>query len=72
MAKNQCQVPVPAVLILADVVDQLHKPSKKVNSVVCFTRHLNKGIPLAAMNIYLAARKWTPSDPDIHIDDSDV
>ena len=38
-----------------------------------FTRHLNKGILLAAMNSYLATvRKWTPSDPVIHIDDSDV
>ena len=59
--------------LLTDIVDQLHEPSKKANSVERLTRHLNKGIPLAAMNAYLATvRKWVPPEPVIHIDDSDV
>ena len=35
--------------LLTDIVDQLHEPSKKVNSVERLTRHLNEGIPLAAL-----------------------
>ena len=59
--------------LLTDIVDQLHEPSKKVNSVERLTRHLNKGVPKKALSSYLTAvRKWTPSQPVIHIDDSDV
>ena len=59
--------------LITDIVDQLHEPSKKVNSVERLTRHLNKGVPQKALSSYLAAvRKWVPSDPVIHIDDSDV
>lgn len=59
--------------LLTDVVDQLHEPSKKVNSVERLTRHLNNGIPKAALRSYLAmVRKWVPQDPVVHIDDSDV
>lgn len=37
------------------------------------TRHLNKGVPQKALNSYFSAiRKWVPSEPVIHIDDSDV
>ena len=59
--------------LLTDIVDQLHQPAKKVNSVERLTRHLNKGIPVAAQRSYLSmVRKWVPSEPVIHIDDSDV
>lgn len=59
--------------LLTDIVDQLHENSKKVNSVERLTRHLNKGIPSAAQKSYLSTiRKWVPSEPIIHIDDSDV
>jgi len=59
--------------LLTDIVDQLHKDTKKVNSVERLTRHLNKGIPLAAQKSYLSTiRKWAPSNPVIHIDDRDV
>lgn len=59
--------------LLTDIVDQLHEDSKKVNSVERLTRHLNKGVPVAALNSYLTmVRKWGPADPVIHIDDSDV
>ena len=59
--------------LLTDIVDQLHEPAKKVNSVERLTRHLNKGIPVAAQRSYLSmVRKWVPSEPVIHIDDSDV
>ena len=59
--------------LLTDIVDQLHEPAKKVNSVERLTRHLNKGIPVAAQHSYLSmVRKWVPSEPIIHIDDSDV
>ena len=50
--------------LLTDIVDQLHEPSKKVNSVERLTRHLNKGVPLPALKSYLAAvRRWTPGFP---------
>ena len=59
--------------LLTDIVDQLHEPSKKVNSVERLTRHLNKGVPTKALQAYLATvRKWVPPEPVIHIDDSDV
>ena len=59
--------------LLTDIVDQLHEDSKKVNSVERLTRHLNKGVPVKALKLYLnTIRKWVPSEPVIHIDDSDV
>ena len=59
--------------LLTDVADQLHEPSKKVNSVERLTRHLNKGTPAKALNSYLSLiRKWVPDKPIIHIDDSDI
>lgn len=59
--------------LLTDVVDQLHEDAKKVNSVERLTRHLNKGTPNHALNSYLnTIRKWTPDEPVIHIDDSDI
>lgn len=59
--------------LLTDIVDQLHEESKKVNSVERLARHLNNGVPVPALNSYLSLiRKWVPSDPVIHIDDSDI
>jgi hypothetical protein len=59
--------------LLTDVVDKLHEKSKKVNSVERLTRHLNKGVPNKALKTYLTTiRKWVPSEPIIHIDDSDA
>ena len=58
LASNSC--------LLTDVVDQLHEDSKKVNSVERLTRHLNKGIPNAALSSYLhTIRKWVPNEPVI-------
>ena len=59
--------------LLTDIVDQLHEPSRKINSVDRLSRHLAKGIPNDALNAYLAQlKKWCPYHPVIHIDDSDV
>ena len=59
--------------LLTDIVDQLHEPAKKVNSVERLTRHLNRGIPKPALTSYLSMlRTWVPSEPVIYIDDSDV
>lgn len=59
--------------LLTDLVDQLHEDAKKVNSVEQLTRHLNKGVPDAALQSYLnTIRIWVPDEPVIHIDDSDV
>ena len=65
LASNSC--------LLTDIVDQLHEPSKKINSVDRLSRHLAKGTPKAALKAYLTqVRKWCPSHPVIYIDDSDV
>ena len=59
--------------LLTDIVGRLHENTKKVNSVERLTRHLNKGIPIAARKSYLSTiLKWVPNEPVIHIDDSDV
>jgi len=59
--------------LLTDVVDRLHEDSKKINIVDRLSRHLEKGIPTEAAASYLQLlKKWAPSEPVIHIDDSDV
>lgn len=59
--------------LLTDVVDQLHEDSKKINIVDRLSRHLDKGTPVEAAASYLQQiKKWIPSEPVIHIDDSDV
>ena len=59
--------------LLTDVVDQLHEDSKKINIVDRLSRHLEKGVPLEAASSYLQQiKKWIPSQPVIHIDDSDI
>lgn len=59
--------------LLTDIVDQLHEPSKKINSVDRLSRHLAMGTPTDAVRSYLAQdKKWCPDHPVIHIDDSDI
>ena len=59
--------------LLTDVADHLHEPSKKVNVVERLSRHLEKGTPSLSVAAYLRqVKKMIPSDPVIHIDDSDV
>ena len=59
--------------LLTDVVDQLHEDSKKINIVDRLSRHLDKCTPAKAAVSYLQMlKKWIPSEPVIHIDDSDV
>ena len=59
--------------LLPDISDQLHENSKKINVVDRLSRHLEKGTPAKAAASYLQmVKKWAPSDPVIHIDDSDV
>lgn len=59
--------------LLTDIVDQLHEPSRKINSVDRLSRHLAKGTPRKALKAYLTqVKKWCPVQPVIHIDDSDV
>ena len=59
--------------LLTDVVDQLHESSKKINIVDRLSRHLDNGTPASAAASYLhEIKKWVPSEPVIHIDDSDV
>ena len=59
--------------LLTDIADHLHESSKKVNVVERLSRHLEKGIsPLAAAAYLQQVKKMAPSNPVIHIDDSDV
>lgn len=59
--------------LLTEVAAQLHEPSKKINVVDRLSRHLEKGVPVVAAASYLQLiKKWIPSEPVIHIDDSDV
>lgn len=59
--------------LLTDIADQLHEPSKKINTVDRLSRHLSKGIPPRALQAYLThVKQYCPSQPVIHIDDSDV
>lgn len=59
--------------LLTDVADQLHESSKKINIVDRLSRHLDKGTPASAAASYLQqAKKMVPTEPVIHIDDSDV
>ncbi|WP_242939825.1 hypothetical protein [Roseburia sp. 499] len=70
------QSPVFTVIVislLTEVADQLHEPSKKINIVDRLSRHLEKATPAVAAASYLQLiKKWIPSDPVIHIYDSDV
>lgn len=59
--------------LLTDVVDQLHEPSKKITIVDRLSRHLAKGTSASAATVYLQqVKKMVPTEPVIHIDDSDA
>lgn len=59
--------------LLTDVCDQLHESFPKINIVDRLSRHLEKGTPVSAASAYLQqVKKWVPSEPVIHIDDSDI
>lgn len=59
--------------LLTDIADQLHEPSKKINIADRLSRHLSKGLPPRALQAYLThVKQYCPSQPVIHIDDSDV
>lgn len=59
--------------LLTDIAEQLHESSKKINTVDRLSKHLEKGIPTLAKESYLnTVKHLVPSDPIIHIDDSDV
>lgn len=64
LASNSC--------LLTDIVDQLHEPSKKINSVDRLSRHLSKGTPKDALNTYLACLKNGAPLTLIHIDGSNI
>ncbi len=65
LASNSC--------LLTDIVDQLHETTKKLNSVERLSKHLVKGVPKNAINSYYETiSKWVPSEPVIHVDDSDI
>ena len=59
--------------LLTDIIDQLHEPIQKVNSVERLTNHLKKGISKTSLSNYLRlVSTWVPQDPIIYIDDSDI
>ena len=59
--------------LLTDIADRLHEKTKKINTVDRLTKHLDKGVPKAALKSYLSyVRSMAPSEPVIFIDDSDV
>lgn len=59
--------------LLTDMADSLHETSKKINIVDRLSRHLANGTPKVAYESYLnTIKNWIPSEPVIHIDDSDV
>jgi hypothetical protein len=59
--------------LLTDVADQLHENSKKINIVDRLSKHLNSGVSGNARHSYLSTiRQWVPSEPVIHLDDSDA
>lgn len=59
--------------LLTDIVDQLHEPSKKINGVDRLSKHLAKGLPITASQNHLnMIKNWIPSEPIVHLDDSDV
>lgn len=59
--------------LLTDIADRLHENTKKINTVDRLSKHLAKGISRDALKAYLLlVRKWTPTHPVVHIDDSDI
>ncbi|HSH35584.1 transposase [Schnuerera sp.] len=65
LASNSC--------LLTDIADKLHEPIKKVNTVERLSKNLLKPIPNDVSNNYLnMVKKWTPKEPVIYLDDSDI
>lgn len=63
----------PRIQVLTDIADSLLEPSKKINVVDRLSSHLERGISDTLWDNYRSLIKhWTPSEPVIHIDDSDV
>ena len=59
--------------LLTQISQRLQENTKKQYTVDRLSDHLAKGIPCEALKAYLRyVRKMTPSEPVIHIDDSDV
>ncbi len=59
--------------LLSDISDRLSESSKKKNTIDRLSKHLQAGVPEAALNSYLTMVKSSvPSESIIHIDDSDV
>ena len=59
--------------LLTDITDSLLKPAKKINVVDRLSSHLERGVSNVSWNNYRnLVKRWVPSEPVIHIDDSDV
>ena len=59
--------------LLTDIADTLHEKAKKKNTVERLALNLARGTPKKALGPYLAAvRKWTPENPVILVDDTDI
>lgn len=59
--------------LLTDIADSLLEPSKKINVVDRLSSHLERGISDTLWDNYRSLIKhWTPSEPVIHSDNSDV
>ena len=59
--------------LLTDIADQLHEKGQKINIVDRLSRHLADGLsPTIVRNYLRLIRQMTPSEPIVHIDDSDV
>lgn len=59
--------------LLTDVVDQFHEASQKINIIGYLSSHFDKGLlkKLYPLNLQ-PIKKWVPSEPFIHIGDSNV
>ena len=51
--------------LLTDIVDQLHEPSRKINSVDRLSRHLTKKTPIIALNTLSDADQKVVSQPSL-------
>ena len=59
--------------LLSDISDRLSESAKKKNTIDRLSKHLQAGVPEDALNSYLTiVKNSVPSEPIVHIDDSDV
>ena len=59
--------------LLTDIADQLHEKGRKINTVDRLSQHLADGLsPTIVRNYLRLIKQMTPSEPTVHIDDSDV